>query len=140
MFPAGLQAHGDAVIDEAPLLFVSNYNCTVFLKRSEHVHNKTRWAFEPVWWDQQHPSASSCWLKFLCVADEMQDTKPRLARMVVPRTANGYMPPQISIVDPHLAADRSLRPRPQPAIRLLASSIARKGHELVPEKTTYGTS
>ncbi|KAL0028592.1 hypothetical protein WJX79_004062 [Trebouxia sp. C0005] len=131
------QAYGDAVIDEAPLLFVSNYSCTMLLKRSEHVHNETRWAFEPIWWDQQHPSARSCWLKFPCVADEMQDTKPRLPRTVVPRTANGYILPQISIVDSHLAANRSLCPRPQPTIRLMASSITHKGYELVPNKTAY---
>lgn len=119
------------------MLFVSNYSCTVLLKRSEHVHNETRWAFEPIWWDQQHPSARSCWLKFPCVADEMQDTKPRLPRTVVPRTANGYILPQISIVDSHLAANRSLCPRPQPTIRLMASSITHKGYELVPNKTAY---
>ena len=69
---ACLQAYGDAVIDEAPLLFVSNYHCTVFLKRSQHVHDKKLWASEPIWWDRQHPSAPSCWLRCLRAADEMQ--------------------------------------------------------------------
>lgn len=60
--------------------------------------------------------------------------------MGVPQTGNGYMLPQISIEDPHLTATRRLRPRPQPASSLMASSNARKGYELVPNKTAYGTS
>lgn len=140
IFSDCLQAYGDAVIDEAPLLFISNYHCTVFLKRSEHVHNKTLWASEPIWWDQQHPSARSCWLKFLCVADEMQEVKAKLPRMVVPRTADGYMLPKVSVVVPHPAPNRSLRPRPQKTIRLMASSITRKGYDVVPCKPAYGTS
>ena len=124
---AGLQAYGDAIIDEAPLLFVSNYHCTVFLKRSEHVHNKQLWASEPIWWDQQQPSARSCWLRFLQVADELQDMKPRLPRMVVPRTAGGYVLPRVGIEAPPLPMKKNLRLRAQPAIRLIASSGSRKG-------------
>ncbi len=57
-----LQVYGDAVIDEAPMLIISNYHATVFLKRSEHVQDKRLWASRPVWWDQQQPTARSCWL------------------------------------------------------------------------------
>ena len=117
------------------MLFVSNYHCTVFLKRSRHVHNKKLWASEPIWWDRQHPSARSCWLRFLRAADEMQDIKPRLLRMVVPRTADGYILPQVKDVDASLAAKRGLRPRPQPTIRLMASSSNRKGYQLCYEPT-----
>ena len=134
-----LQAYGDAVVDEAPLLFISNYECTVFLKRSVHVYNKTLWASEPIWWDQQHPSACACWLQFLHLADEMQDRKPKLLRREVPRTANGYMPPQLSIVDPPLEVKKGLRPRAQPAIMLMASSESHKGYDLV-RSTPHATS
>ena len=43
-----MQVYGDAVMDEAPLLILTNYHVTVFLKRSEHVHDKRLWASEPV--------------------------------------------------------------------------------------------
>ena len=122
------------------MLFVSNYHCTVFLKRSRHVHNKTLWASEPIWWDRQHPSARSCWLRFLRAADEMQDIKPRLPRMVVPRTADGYIQPQVQNADASLAAKRVPCPRPQPIIRLMASSINRKGYQLSQEPTGNGAS
>ena len=137
---ACLQAYGDAVINEAPVLFVSNYHCTVFLKRNQHVHNKKLWASEPIWWDRQHPSARSCWLRFLRAADEMQDIKPRLPRMVVPRTADGCILPQVKMVDASLVAKRGLRPRPQPTIRLMASSINWKGYRLSHKPTGNGTS
>ena len=43
-----MHVYGDAVMDEAPLLILTNYHVTVFLKRSEHVHDKRLWASEPV--------------------------------------------------------------------------------------------
>ncbi len=132
--PACLQVYGDAIIDEAPLLFVSNYHVTVFLKRSEHVQNKQLWASEPIWWNRQHPSARSCWLRFLQVAKEMQDIKLKLPRMVVPRTASGYILPQVSN-QVHSPAAKRLRPKAQSAIKLMASSNNRKGYELVSKGT-----
>ena len=50
-----MQVYGDAVMDEAPLLILTNYPVTVFLKRSEHVHDKRLWASEPVWWGSAAP-------------------------------------------------------------------------------------
>ncbi|KAA6418757.1 MAG: hypothetical protein FRX49_11245 [Trebouxia sp. A1-2] len=128
------QVYGDAVIDEAPLLFVSNYHSTVFLKRSERVCNKQRWASDPIWWDRQQPSARSCWLTFLRLADEKQVVKARLPRTAVPRTADSYVLTQVSSKDRPLATKRSVRTRSQPAIKLMASSSTRKGYEAFHDK------
>lgn len=57
-----LQAYGDAVIDEALMLITSTYPVTVSLKRSEIVQDKRLWASQPVWWDQEEPSARCCWV------------------------------------------------------------------------------
>ncbi len=125
-----MQVYGDAVIDEAPLLILSNYHVTVFLKRSEHVHDKRLWASEPVSWNQQHPSARSCWLRALQVAKEMQHIKCELLRMVVPQTAEGHIIP-VSSKRALQPLQKKLRPQAQPAIRLMASSDTFKGHEQV---------
>ena len=79
-------------------------------------------------------------LKFLCVADEMQEVKPKLPRMVVPRTADGFILPKVSAVDPHVALNRNLRPRQQKATKLLASSTTGKGYDVASYKPAYGTS
>ena len=138
MLPACLQVYGDAVIDKAPLLFVSNYHSTVFLKRSEHVCNKQLWASEPIWWDRQQPSARSCWLTLLRLADEKQVVKARLPRMAVPRTADGCVLTQVSSKDRPLATNRSLCTRSQPAIKLMASSSTGKGYEAFHDKAASG--
>lgn len=138
MLPACLQVYGDAVIDKAPLLFVSNYHSTVFLKRSEHVCNKQLWASEPIWWDRQQPSARSCWLTLLRLADEKQVVKARLPRMAVPRTADGCVLTQVSSKDRPLATKRSLCTRSQPAIKLMASSSTGKGYEAFHHKAASG--
>jgi len=130
-----MQVYGDAVMDEAPLLILTNYHVTVFLKRSEHVHDKRLWASEPVWWNQQHPSARSCWLRALQVAEEMQHIKCKLRRMVVPQTAEGYIIP-VSSKQAQQPLAKKLRPQAQPAIRLMASSDTLKGYEHVTKGVT----
>ncbi|DBB06104.1 TPA: hypothetical protein ACH3X3_009663 [Trebouxia sp. C0006] len=132
------QVYGDAVIDKPPLLFVSNYHSTVFLKRSEHVCNKQLWASEPIWWDRQQPSARSCWLTLLRLADEKQVVKAQLPRMAVPRTADGCVLTQVSSKDRPLATKRSLCTRSQPAIKLMASSSTGKGYEAFHDKAASG--
>lgn len=138
ILPAYSQVYGDAVIDEAPLLFVSNYHSTVFLKRSEHVCDKKLWASEPIWWDRQQPSARSCWLTFLRLADETEAVKARLPQTAVPRTADNYVLTQVSSKDRPLATKRSLRTRSRPANKLMASSSTKKGYGAFHDKAASG--
>ncbi|KAK9829488.1 hypothetical protein WJX72_006168 [[Myrmecia] bisecta] len=42
------QVYGDAVFDEAPMLILTNYHVTVFLKRSADVQDKRLWASPPI--------------------------------------------------------------------------------------------
>jgi len=84
-----LQVYGDAVLDEAPLLILTNYYVTIFLKRSEDVLDKRLWASEPIWFDQTDPSARASWLHGLQQAEELRDLKQRLPRAVVPPTLGG---------------------------------------------------
>ena len=58
-------------MDEAPLLILSNYDVTIFLKRAKHVMDKRLWASPPVWWDSQRPSARCSWLRFFQVGASM---------------------------------------------------------------------
>jgi len=85
-----LQVYGDAVMDEAPLLILTNYHVTVFLKRSGNVLDKRLWASEPIWFDQTDPPARASWLHALQQAEELRDLKQRLPRARVPPTAEGY--------------------------------------------------
>ena len=85
-----LQVYGDAVMDEAPLLILTNYHVTVFLKRSEDVQDKRLWASEPIWCDQADPPARASWLHGLQQAQELRNLKQRLPRAVVPPTVQGY--------------------------------------------------
>lgn len=106
-------------IGEAPMLIISNYYVTVFLKRNEHVHDKRLWASQPVWWDQQQPTARSCWLWALHEATQMQHLKRKLPRMVVPQTCKGYDIPVTSKQVQNSSREK-LQQRAQPAIRLMA--------------------
>ncbi len=101
------------------------------MRRSEHVLDKRLWASEPIWWDRQRPSARSCFLTALQLAVEMQPMKCKLARMMVPQTAEGYSMTQLVVAPPHHQAQqppaKKLRPRQQPTIRLTAAS--EKGYQ-----------
>ena len=102
-----LQVYGDAVMDEAPLLILTNYHVTVFLKRSEDVQDKRLWASEPIWFDQADPPARVSWVHGLQQAQELRHLKHRLPRAVVPPTVQGY----------HIQLrPREARRQPQPAL------------------------
>lgn len=77
-------------MDEAPLLILTNYHVTVFLKRSENVQDKRLWASEPIWFDQTDPPARASWVHGLQQAEELRDLKQRLPRAIVPPTLEGY--------------------------------------------------
>ena len=75
-----LQAYADAVLDEAPLLVLTDYNVTIFLRRSGDVKDNRLWASEPVWADQQSPPARAAWLNALQQAHKLRFLKPMLPR------------------------------------------------------------
>ena len=59
--------------------------------------------------------------------------------MVVPRTAHGYMLPN-QLPNQHCGPTPGSQQKSSPKAMLMASSITRKGYELVSNKTAYGTS
>jgi len=89
------QAFGDAVMDEAPLLIISNYEVTYFIKRNvQNVADKQLIVSPPVSWDSQSPHPLAAWLFCLHHASELWDdnAKSRLAHAEVPATPScGYM-------------------------------------------------
>lgn len=85
-----LQVYGDAVMDEAPLLIVTNFHVTVFMRRSDNVLDKKLFASEPIWFDQTDPPLRACWVHALQQAQELRDLKRRLPRAVVPPTVEVY--------------------------------------------------
>lgn len=60
----------------------------------------------------------------------MLNMKPQLPRQVVPQTADGYVLPLVSTAH-HPKGKDNLRSRPQPAIKLMASSESNKGYDVV---------
>ena len=125
-----MQVYGDAVVDEAPLLILSNYLVTIFLKRSQHCWDKRLWASEPIWWDQTQPSARACWLHAFQLAAQMAPMKSQLPRRVVPQTMEGY---KVSIPQPHPQTGKGrLRERRTRVNQLKASSSSNKGYDVVP--------
>jgi hypothetical protein len=57
-----MQVFGDAVIDKAPVLVLTNYKVTIFMRRHEDVHDKCLQASTPVWYDQLDPPVRASWL------------------------------------------------------------------------------
>ena len=131
-----LQAYGDAVIDEAPMFIISNYHVTVFLKRSEDVQDKRLWASQPVWWDQQQPSARSCWLWALHEATQLQHVKCKVSRLAVPQTDIGYDTPVSSKQAQKSNLERLPR-RAHPATGLMASSTLQSKQEKKRKDDTF---
>ncbi|CAL5224743.1 g7476 [Coccomyxa viridis] len=78
------EAFGDAVFDKAPLLALTNYDVTIFLKRSQDVKDKRLWASEPIWFDDTSPPPQVFWLYGLQTAHQLQGWKERLPRADVP--------------------------------------------------------
>ena len=84
-----LQAYGDSVLDEAPLLAITNYDATIFMRRGEIVQDKHLYASEPVCFDDTHPSTRGSWLYGLQQAQELRSLKQVLLRADVPPTQKG---------------------------------------------------
>ena len=133
-----LQVYGDGVMDEAPLLILTNYHVTFFLRRSGNVLDKRLWASPAVWWDQAEPPARVCWLYALQQAQELQLLKPLLRRVAVPRTLAGYpLPQQLDSIGKTASSSaprpskrqRSAQQAAQPVTVLEAQAKTGKGHE-----------
>lgn len=66
-----LQAYGDAVVEEAPLFAISNYEVMFFCHRNfTDVRDKRIWASPPIAWNSVSLPPRAAWLHFLAVAQE----------------------------------------------------------------------
>lgn len=105
------------------MFIISNYHVTVFVKRSEDVQDKRLWASHPIWWDQQQPSARSCWLWALHEATQLQHLKCKLSHLAVPQTCIENDTPVISKQVQKSNLERLPR-RAHPASGLVSSSTS----------------
>ena len=78
-----LQVYADALATEAPMMFLTNRDVTVFMHRSPDVLDNTIWVSAPVWWDQCPRVA---WLYALQQAAQLRSRKQILPRLLVPRS------------------------------------------------------
>lgn len=79
-----VQAYGMAIVDGAPIFVLTNYNVTVFFKRSQDVRDMRLWASEPLWISDTDPPACAMWAHALQQVEELQSWKPMLPRADVP--------------------------------------------------------
>lgn len=88
------QVYGDAVVDEAPLMVLSNYHVTYFIKRNlEDVTDTSLYVSPPIPWNSQGLPVRAAWLFFLSVAAQCDrnGVKKLLLRDEVPVTPSaGY--------------------------------------------------
>lgn len=95
------QVYGDAVVDEAPLMVLSNYHVTYFIKRNlEDVKDKTLYVSPPIPWNSRDLPVRAAWLFFLSVAAQcLRDgVKGGLLREEVPVTpSSGYRVAEINL-------------------------------------------
>ena len=73
-----------AIVDGAPIFVLTNYNVTVFFKRSQDVRDMRLWASEPLWISDTDPPACAMWAHALQQVEELQSWKPMLPRADVP--------------------------------------------------------
>ena len=89
-----LQAYGDAVVEEAPIFAISNYEVTFFCHRNlNDVRDKRIWASPPIAWTSVSLPPRAAWLHFLAAAQECSTlrSKSLLHRDEVPLTPmSGY--------------------------------------------------
>ncbi len=92
-----LQAYGAAVVEEAPIFAISNYEVTFFCHRNlGDVRDKRLWASPPIAWNSVSLPPRAAWLHFLAVAQECRilRSKSLLLQNKVPSTsASGYPMP-----------------------------------------------
>ncbi|KAK9847066.1 hypothetical protein WJX84_003679 [Apatococcus fuscideae] len=81
-----IQAYGDAVMDETPILGVSNYETTLFLQRLSACSKALR-VSPVIYWDGRNglPLRASC-LWALEESERLRSLKPQLARHLVSKT------------------------------------------------------
>ena len=108
-------------MDEAPLLVLTNYHVTVFLRRSQHVHDKRLWASEPVWFDRADLPVRACWAHALQQAQVLRGLKGSLPRALVPPTSGGHR-----IQDAHMPAQQPGAEQQAAAEQQGAGSAARR--------------
>ncbi len=92
-----LQAYGAAVVEEAPIFAISNYEVTFFCHRNlNDVRDKRIWASPPIAWNSVSLPPRAAWLHFLDVAQECRTlrSKSLLLRNKVPlNPTSGYPMP-----------------------------------------------
>jgi len=93
-----LQAYGDAVVEEAPIFAISNYDVTFFCRRHlSEVGDKRIWASPPIAWNEASLPPRAAWLHFLAVAQECHAAKSKtvLLRDDVPDTPTSGYPAEL---------------------------------------------
>ncbi len=93
-----LQAYGDAVVEEAPIFAISNYDVTFFCRRHlSEVGDKRIWASPPIAWNEVSLPPRAAWLHFLAVAQECRAAKSKsvLLRDDVPDTPTSGYPAEL---------------------------------------------
>ncbi len=92
-----LQAYGAAVVEEAPIFAISNYEVTFFCHRNlNDVRDRRIWASPPIARNSVSLPPRAAWLHFLAVAQECRTlrSKSLLLRNEVPSTpTSGYPVP-----------------------------------------------
>ena len=81
-----LQVYGNAVLDEAPVFFLTNYHVVIFFRRSDDVRDTRLWASSPIWFDQINVPARVYWVYALHQAMQLSSLKAKLPRELVPHT------------------------------------------------------
>ena len=89
-----LQAYGAAVVEEAPIFAITNYEVTFFCRRHLTDVKDTRiWASPPIAWNSASLPPRAAWLHFLAVAQHCRSvySESLLRRDEVPSTSpSGY--------------------------------------------------
>ncbi|DBB14860.1 TPA: hypothetical protein ACH3X3_004464 [Trebouxia sp. C0006] len=98
VLPALQQAYGDAVVEEAPIFAISNYDVTFFCRRHlSEVGDKRIWASPPIAWNGASLPPRAAWLHFLAVAQECCAAKSKsvLLQDDVPDTPTSSYPAEL---------------------------------------------
>ena len=88
------QVYGDGVMDEAPLLIITNYHVTFLEAQPVMCLTSACGHRQQSGGTRQSPPARVWWLHALQQAQELQLLKASLRRVAVPHTLAGYALPQ----------------------------------------------
>ncbi|CAL5225154.1 g7934 [Coccomyxa viridis] len=87
IMPGLQQAWGYAVKEQVALVAVTTYKFTIYMMRAPLQYGpKALLISDPIWWNQQNPSARACMLHFMSLAHERFPEKQQLAEAQVPAT------------------------------------------------------